>query len=278
MKLSSLFLLSLTFCLIISACNNPNKTIEEKRLNASDLAKGDKVDNLTISKIYIYDDFLDIKFADEIEIEGSMGFELSPTGITIDYQLLKSKIINNENTIDFSEYKTIYILNYEEIAKYIPLEWRATSTTDEWQLKDDMNRKINLKLKIKDIAFTNDGPFSFTANMSELISFNGNENPVPVINDEIKNTQAKLNLIALSTDGAWYYFIDENENEIRFFDDGNQQVHNFFDDIELNTSDHKFKKKWLLIEYKNLYDKSTGEYAFRAVDVLTSVTYAENKK
>ena len=276
-KLNYLLLIGLVF--IIAGCNNSDNIEDQEALIASELQIDDKIDDLTISKITLNEDYLEIEFSDELVIEGAMYFDLSPTMISIDYTLFKSKINFKDTELDLSEYDNICLVNYEEITKYIPLEWKVESTTDYWQLDEEKNGNIKIKLKINDIIFSNDNMSPVQAKIKEVIAFDGKDNPEVVTDHTIISAQVKLDMVAFGTDGAWALFKDKEGNTITIFDNGNNELHDNIKDIKPNSTDHQYQNTWFDMEYNTMslpfYDGGTGETVYKNVETITSFKPAE---
>jgi len=276
-KLNYLLLIGLVF--IIAGCNNSDNIEDQEALIASELQIDDKIDDLTISKITLNEDYLDIEFSDELVVEGAMYFDQSPTMISIDYPLFKSKINFKDTELDLSKYDNICLVNYEEITKYIPLEWKVESTTDYWQLDDAKNGNIKIKLKIDDIIFSSDNMFPVQAKVKDVIAFDGKDNPEVITDPSVKNATVKLDIVAFGTDGAWALFKDKEGNTITIFDDGNTELHNNIKDIQPNSKEHQYQNTWFDMEYKTMslpfYDGGTGNTFYKNVEVITSLKPAE---
>lgn len=273
MRRTIFFATTLLFAMMVG-CNNPEAV--EKVYKAEDLKKGEKFGDFTLNEVNTVDDVLRLNFDGEIIVEGLMMFEQSPTMISVNASTLSGKIEFNGSTIDLSEYKTVSFINYQELATYIPEDWREESMTDDWQLKAEKNNKINVKVKIKDIVFDSEAPNTISATIIEVIAFDGNESPAPVKTVKVNNLKAKFDMVILSTDGGWNRFYDADGIEYMFFDDGNEQVHNVFSGIEPNNPDNKFSNRWYELEYKTVfqdfYDGGTGNTEKREVKIITSIT------
>lgn len=267
------FLVIIGLASIIFGCKNSEN---DKVINAGDLKTGEKLGDLTLSGVNKESDVLTLEFSDEIEVEGLMIFDQSPTMISIDKSVLKGKVDFNGKTIDLSGYETVSFTNYEELAKYIPLEWREESMTDDWQLKAEKNKKVKVKLKINNIIFNSECPFPVSANITEVLAFDGETSPKAVSATESKKIKAKLDMIVLASDGGWSQFTDEYGQTYMFFDDGNEQLHENIKDINPNSTDHKYKNIWFDIEYKTIshpfYDGGTGNTENRDVEVITFIS------
>lgn len=268
-----IFGIAILIC-IVAGCNSSMS--EDKVYKASELKSGEKIGDFTIAEVNTDDNVLNLRFEGETVVEGLMMFEQSPTMISVNASTLSGKIEFNGSTIDLSEYKTVSFINYQELATYIPEDWREESMTDDWQLKAEKNNKINVKVKIKDIVFDSEAPNTISATIIEVIAFDGNESPAPVKTVKVNNLKAKFDMVILSTDGGWNRFYDADGIEYMFFDDGNEQVHNVFSGIEPNNPDNKFSNRWYELEYKTVfqdfYDGGTGNTEKREVKIITSIT------
>ena len=95
------------------------------------------------------------------------------------------------------------------------------------------------------------------------------------VNSETTIIKVKFEMVYLATDGAWYSFVDENEKDYSFFDDGNQQVRDMFSDVKPNAYADQYANIWFEVEYQTQtlkhYDGSIAEYVNRDVEVITSI-------
>ncbi|MBN2663906.1 MAG: hypothetical protein JXR68_09685 [Bacteroidales bacterium] len=90
--------------------------------------------------------------------------------------------------------------------------------------------------------------------------------------------KAQFNGLVLGTRGAVMIFKDQNGKEYIFNDDGNQQVHNLFSDVNpTDPNDTKHQGEWYDISYKKetiqQYDGGSGDYV--DVDALFIVSIQE---
>ncbi|MDD4150235.1 MAG: hypothetical protein PHE33_09420 [Bacteroidales bacterium] len=273
--MKNIIIILIGIIVLVVSCDNIKTTDSEIVIDANELKVGANLGDLKISNIEIDSSYIVLKFSNEIEVEGLMIFDVSPTMISIKHPLLNDKINVNGTELDLSNYDMISFTNYENIQKFIPLDWKSKSTSDYWNVKDEFNEKINIKVKINNISFCNDEMYNLTANIVEVTSFDNNIKPEIVTNPELKNISARLNMVALSTDGAWAIFNDDDGNSYKFFDDGNVKLHQTLNNIELNVSDHKYKNILFDIEYKTVshpfYDGGSGETVFRNVEIITSI-------
>jgi len=93
--------------------------------------------------------------------------------------------------------------------------------------------------------------------------------------DVLVAIRAQFNGIVLGSDGGHIMFRGDDGNEYDFFDDGNQQVHNVFADVDpSNPNDMTHLDEWYNITYKqttkSFYDGGSGQNVDR--DVLVIIT------
>lgn len=88
--------------------------------------------------------------------------------------------------------------------------------------------------------------------------------------------RAKFDGIYLGSDGAIITFKGEDGNDYEFYDDGNQQVRDIFDDVDpTNIENQKHIGEWYNLKYKTKtierYNGASGEYYDDEVLVILSI-------
>lgn len=276
------FSILIGIALVFSACGGSKET-KNTPINAEDLSVGSKLSNLSISEITTEKEYgeVTIKFSDAIEIEGAMWHSTSPDMIGVSGTILTESLVYNDNTYDLSQ-QGVSFRNSDELEKLIPEHMReANVTTGGWQLKEEFNGKIAVKLRINNIEYYNASPFPLMASIAEVIEFNG---AAPVVVEEATTSEteseelitigARFSMRATSTDGGYYIFVDERGNQLMFFDEGMPPGLEFANDVPLNegyeNEDEMFDITYIT-KNRDFYDGGTGENVSREINVLKYV-------
>ncbi|MBN2891713.1 MAG: hypothetical protein JXL97_07590 [Bacteroidales bacterium] len=109
-------------------------------------------------------------------------------------------------------------------------------------------------------------------NNENVVENNTQENT----NENVIKLKAEFNGIYLGSGGSGILFNGEDGKRYDFYDDGNDEVHEVFSDVEIgNPNDTKHYGEWYNITYKTTtierYDGGTGKYYDDEVLVIVSI-------
>ncbi len=254
-----LFIATAQMLVMITSC--------EKTQKIDELKAGDKIGKLIVKEVTSKNGDYTIMFKDEIIIEKTLIYYTSPHRLAIGNDLLSGELEIMGKTIDLSIYNYLFFENYEILDKLI-----SSDMLDGEKLKGEYIDKIPLKVIVNGITLKTDG--GFKGHINSILEFNGQRDPKPKI-AETKKLKVKFDRVVLGSGGGYTQFIDKTEKSYIFFDDGNKDLHAFFDGIKLNDENHKYKNTWFDIEYQiqsnGFFDGSTGNTVNRDVEVITSI-------
>ena len=251
------FIIVLQISAIITGCSG------NKQLKVEDLKVGDNIGAYTINNIEYGRDFT---FKNEFIADGNL-FYNKPTGqIGINYRAFSDKIIYNNEIVDLSKESTIrFTENPELLKKYL----------DE----NTLNQKTLIKVKVKNFKLQiSKDHVGMYAEIIEVLEINTKKVVEPTY--PILKIKAKLESIALASDGAWSVFTSDADKVYSFYDDGNKELHKNIKDIKPNSTNHRYKNMWFDIEYqkqnKPFYNGGTGRTENRVVEVIIHIKESEN--